>query len=1727
MPKALREVVAMRGILCSKSCTLTLIATLITITLAPTEAMGCTSKPQRMNVCELFAGIAIMSAVLQSIGWHISMLCEQNPILAEYLKIKFPEADVQLEVEEKPWIQWAKDGLTAHTVVAGVPCQPFSAIGQLQMQNDKRAFMALHVCDAAVALKSSVIILEEVSNFVDLDDTHGVFTEVKRYYKENGFSLEQIIRPHHSECGGWTNRERVIIFFTKQGCKLDIKMTKLAPQNPPELKPDTTRNWLDYGTITGSGCHFQYDEDTLVPGATVYIYGDRRLMRIQSTTDKSMTLRVRDTKSRCRPFSVPLQRLQSTFNRDNRIKFIWQGMTHNSMPVISQTIRAWGEEPGRGGPLMWWKGGVYTATVCTCARLNEVEDSDLEIMEQLKFTEAQKRSAIGNCVVDSMVRGPFIQMKEQLYPTPPTSTPSKRSHDMLTADGETRSAGTTRYYSVSEHKGLATLSEAETRGRVYKCIYCTDYGTPQPYSVVLEHEKHCVNNTKSAKDLMDWVQHTDEPVYFYSETDTSTGYLSQWYLCIIKDDDNMTYISAEQYMMAAKAKVHKEMSTHESIMMASSQAEIKQLGRMMPNYDEQMWSSIRPAVLRAGNKLKFGQNPQLMTKLLATGQAYIAEASAQDAICGIGISVTDAQGGMPHKGDNLLGKALMQVRTELLQGAPILPGKPDNADSYQTALNNAFPKKAKLQQTTNAEPTVQAQPKPEVKGDCKGDCKTHDVLCNYGYCYECCFNNECSCSEKHPHPNQLDGNAPKAVEMPTIKSAREGKPKQTKQDMQVLLLPINTKRGTVYLSHHGEPLSATHKHAATGTITKHAQSLAPGKRVYFIGRCLYETGKAWVTATLKAEATGDAQREYNLKQLVGTKAHRPTLLAMAKFGSMISGHTTLGQMRPLMNATGEFEVGALCARVIKPELIAQDSKHSTRTEALLACRAAEEQTRKALTDAAKVADSERVSNYLCEWAQATTETSLRDIPDGLLAQIPKLDSPALATMLFSCTGNMPRTNSFTPPTQKRTNYKPKDISDIKHQNKITDRETFLKDLLIYYRLSRQPKVTNRQLVASRPEADVCCVGDYYDEAQGIVWDLRGHKPVPLDFSVPVTTHINVDLWKDYMEKLGIDTVDKQLVVMVMEGVCTLNNMAHQTTNASPLISLAEGITSITSEIARLVELGYLLEYDSQPFEPIICNPQGARIKADGSTWRRISDNGFPQGIMIDSDLVNVIAANVATKLTLNLPHELKVTYKDTARDICVLRHIGDQLGWVLKEWCDDLKDWFYQLKQHCSEYHKSCFIFHDPVSDKLKWYVETVMGMGYVHTSNISQRFTNSIIHIFIYEFNKADKQFLDKERRTNKVLDDYLKRRSDLVTNNQFGEARLASVHGYTDDIKGMILEPPGHSRLAVMLTVWCELCHRLGIRTAAPCKRIIGSTNRYLGVISIAVLAIQVLPQDKVMKLLAGLCVAASGHQAFSEYQKLVGLLGFTQYALGLERSTMNICYEPMAEGCANGPRSKVVANTRRKQAWTQWAERLIKSNGAPCNNAIDQIPSTLPSAVHVFVWYGDAAIKGTSRPAMGAYSHSLYWVFYLSGRHTKHLHISALEFLTIIGQLIIFGNKMPMPSGTCKYQILIQSDSLNATMDLTEEARKSPIMQYIHERMLQRQEYQRLKHVLQAGHIWGEGNSITDDLSRGDLQLAIDTCTMLGVKPKELPVPSTFTQLVNDCVEKAISLGASKRQ
>merc|ERR1719436_919600 len=68
-----------------------------------------------------------------------------------------------------------------------------------------------------------------------------------------------------------------------------------------------------------------------------------------------------------------------------------------------------------------------------------------------------------------------------------------------------------------------------------------------------------------------------------------------------------------------------------------------------------------------GARAKFRQHEHLALRLLRTGQKPIAEASPSDNIFGIGLAPSDPLAKDPAnwRGTNILGKALMQVRTEL------------------------------------------------------------------------------------------------------------------------------------------------------------------------------------------------------------------------------------------------------------------------------------------------------------------------------------------------------------------------------------------------------------------------------------------------------------------------------------------------------------------------------------------------------------------------------------------------------------------------------------------------------------------------------------------------------------------------------------------------------------------------------------------------------------------------------------------------------------------------------------------------------------------------------------------------------------------------------------------------------------------------------------------------------------------------------------------------------
>ena len=163
-------------------------------------------------------------------------------------------------------------------------------------------------------------------------------------------------------------------------------------------------------------------------------------------------------------------------------------------------------------------------------------------------------------------------------------------------------------------------------------------------------------------------------VFFWREggaklESVSNGCLSQWQKCTF-EVDGVTYKSAEQYMMAEKARIFGDEETRQLIMKEEEPSIIKDLGREVKNFNPEIWDQHKFDVVVKGNLAKFGQDEKLKKFLLNTGSAILVEASPYDRVWGIGMREDnkDAKDAEKWYGINLLGFALMVVRDKLMQG---------------------------------------------------------------------------------------------------------------------------------------------------------------------------------------------------------------------------------------------------------------------------------------------------------------------------------------------------------------------------------------------------------------------------------------------------------------------------------------------------------------------------------------------------------------------------------------------------------------------------------------------------------------------------------------------------------------------------------------------------------------------------------------------------------------------------------------------------------------------------------------------------------------------------------------------------------------------------------------------------------------------------------------------------------------------------------------------------
>ena len=144
------------------------------------------------------------------------------------------------------------------------------------------------------------------------------------------------------------------------------------------------------------------------------------------------------------------------------------------------------------------------------------------------------------------------------------------------------------------------------------------------------------------------------------------GYLSNWYLSQFAVS-SIHFSSMEQYMMYEKAICFGDRETASQVLRTSDVAEIKQLGRAVKGYNDQVWNGVRQIIVYEGLKAKFSQDSELKSQLLATGDDILAECAVKDRIWGIGLSMKDPDRFDMSKwrGTNLLGFALMKVRSKL------------------------------------------------------------------------------------------------------------------------------------------------------------------------------------------------------------------------------------------------------------------------------------------------------------------------------------------------------------------------------------------------------------------------------------------------------------------------------------------------------------------------------------------------------------------------------------------------------------------------------------------------------------------------------------------------------------------------------------------------------------------------------------------------------------------------------------------------------------------------------------------------------------------------------------------------------------------------------------------------------------------------------------------------------------------------------------------------------
>jgi len=173
--------------------------------------------------------------------------------------------------------------------------------------------------------------------------------------------------------------------------------------------------------------------------------------------------------------------------------------------------------------------------------------------------------------------------------------------------------------------------------------------------------------------LIDQINHGFLPKYLFfwghqppKNQAVSKSCFSQWFASPFTVD-NVTYPTAEHFMMAEKARLFNDQTALMKLLKSTHPGQAKRIGREVLHFNEQLWQERRFDIAYKGNLAKFTQHLALADFLRNTHDRVLVEASPVDSIWGIGLSEEHFDCANPTlwPGLNLLGFVLMKVRADL------------------------------------------------------------------------------------------------------------------------------------------------------------------------------------------------------------------------------------------------------------------------------------------------------------------------------------------------------------------------------------------------------------------------------------------------------------------------------------------------------------------------------------------------------------------------------------------------------------------------------------------------------------------------------------------------------------------------------------------------------------------------------------------------------------------------------------------------------------------------------------------------------------------------------------------------------------------------------------------------------------------------------------------------------------------------------------------------------